>query len=176
MSVNLGELIHALERYDLSGDVNRIAAGVEYNSQQVNQGSVFVAIPGFQVDGFEFAEDAVKRGACCVVSERDNVRKLPVTWVKTDNCRKALSDLAAKFYNYPGKALKVCGITGTNGKTTSALMLKHALEGRAKKVGLISSLRYDTGEDVFEAERTTPESLDIQRLLFLMRANYCNNV
>lgn len=177
MALKLNELIHALDSYELiSGDLEREATGLEYNSRQIEPGAVFVATPGMQVDGFDFAAEAVERGAIAVVSERTNELDLPVAWVKTDNCRKGLSDLAAKYYNYPGKRLKVCGITGTNGKTTSAFILKQLLEARSKKVGLISSLVYDTGGDIFTAERTTPESLDVQRLLFLMYANHCNNV
>ncbi len=176
VSLKLEELIGALDSCEVSGPVNGLVAGLEYDSRQVKSGSVFVAVPGFSVDGFDYAAAAVEQGALAIISERENENNLSVTWVKTDNCRKALSDLAAKFYRYPGKALKVCGITGTNGKTTSAYLLKAILEGRNKKVGLIGSLGYDTAGEIFEAERTTPESLDIQRLLFLMRSNRCSNV
>ncbi len=134
---------------------------------------MFVAIPGFKEDGSVYAPDAVSRGAIAVVSQRANEAGLDTIWVRTSDTRKALSDLAAKFYGYPGKAIKVCGVTGTNGKTTSSFMLRRILQGSGKKVGLISSLIYDTCGDTFPAERTTPESLDIQRLLFLMRANGC---
>lgn len=176
MALKLEDLIKAMNALEIDGALDSVVSGIEYDSRQVKAGVVFVAIPGFVVDGFDFAAEAVKRGALAVVSERDNEQKLQVTWIKTDNCRKALSDVAAKFYGYPGKALKVCGITGTNGKTTSAYLLKAILEERNKRVGLIGSLGYDTSKEVFEAERTTPESLDIQRLLYLMRVNECNNV
>jgi len=174
--MKVAELIHALEKYTVTGNVDCVATGIEYDSRRVSDGSVFVAVPGHKADGYLFARQALSNGAVAVVSERDNDEKLETTWVKTPNCRKALSDLAAKFYNYPGKSLKICGITGTNGKTTSAYMLKHVLECRGKRVGLISSLAYDTGVEQFKAERTTPESLDVQRLLFLMKKNNCQNV
>lgn len=177
MSIKLNDLIHALDSHELvSGNLDCEATGLEYSSKEIEPGSVFVATPGMKVDGFDFAAEAVERGAVAVVSERDNEQDLPVIWVRTPDCRKGLSDLAAKYYNYPGKRLKVCGITGTNGKTTSAFMLKQLLEARGKRVGLISSLVYDTAGDLFTAERTTPESLDVQRLLYLMHANECNNV
>ncbi len=181
MSLRLEELISAIDSPEkdslqVTGSVDGTVEALEYDSRQVKAGTVFVAVPGFVVDGFDFAEDAVKSGALAVVSERDNENNLSVTWVKTGNSRRALSDLAAKFYEYPGKALKITAITGTNGKTTSAYLLKAILEGRNKRVGLIGSLEYDTCGEKFEADRTTPESLDIQRLLYLMRANHCNNV
>lgn len=175
-TVKLAELIHALQSYDTSRELEGVASGVEYDSRQVSAGSVFVAIPGLCVDGADFAGEAVERGACAVVSERAPAAAVDIPWIITADCRQALADLSAKFYNYPGKTLKVCGITGTNGKTTSALMLKKVLEQRNKRVGLISSLSYDTCGEVFPAERTTPESLEIQRLLYLMRENQCNNV
>lgn len=174
--MKLAELIHALDKYTVTGSVEHDATGLEYDSRRVSDGSVFVAVPGHKVDGYTFAREALSSGAIAIVSERDNDERLDITWVTTPNCRKALSDLAAKFYSYPGKALKICGITGTNGKTTSAYMLKHVLECRGKRVGLISSLMYDTGVERFKAERTTPESLDLQRLLFLMKKNHCQNV
>jgi UDP-N-acetylmuramoyl-L-alanyl-D-glutamate--2,6-diaminopimelate ligase len=176
MSLQLEELITSIDSTHVDGPVDGIVEAIEHDSRQTKAGAVFVAVPGFVVDGFDFADDAVKRGALAVVSERDNECNLDVTWIKTDDCRRALSDLAAKFYEYPGKMLKICGITGTNGKTTSAYLLKAILEERNKKVGLIGSLEYDTCGEKFEADRTTPESLDIQRLLYLMRANHCNNV
>jgi len=174
--IKLIELIRALDVFDAVGGMEIEITGLECHSGLVERGAVFVAIPGFKRDGVEFAAEAVARGAVAVVAERPNVTGLSCVWVTTPDARKALSDLAAKFYGYPGKQLKVLGVTGTNGKTTSAFLLRRILQERGKRVGLISSILYDTCGDSFPAERTTPESLDIQRLLFLMRANGCNNV
>ena len=149
---------------------------MEYDSRQVEPGALFIAIQGFKVDGAKFIPEAIKRGAVAIVSENEPESEPKVAWVVSPRTRLGLSDISAKFYNYPGKALKVCGITGTNGKTTCAMALKSILEARGKRVGLISSLGYDTGGETFSAERTTPESLELQRLLFLMRSNHCNNV
>ena len=95
--------------------------------------------------------------------------------VAVKNIREAMAEVAARFYGYPGLKIKTVGVTGTNGKTTTCFMLKKILEARDKIVGLVTSLEYDTGRDIFPAERTTPESLDLQRLLFLMKNNYCVN-
>jgi UDP-N-acetylmuramoyl-L-alanyl-D-glutamate--2,6-diaminopimelate ligase len=83
--------------------------------------------------------------------------------------------VAAAFYGYPGRKIKSCGVTGTNGKTTTCHLIRNILQARNKSTGLISSQIYDTGRERFAAVRTTPESLDIQRLLFLMKKNWCVN-
>ncbi len=90
--------------------------------------------------------------------------------------RSAMATTAATFYGFPGQRIKACGVTGTNGKTTTCFMIRNMMLARNKTTGLICSLVYDTGREKFAAERTTPESLDIQRLLFLMKRNFCVNV
>ena len=96
--------------------------------------------------------------------------------VQVPDMRQAMATAAATFYGYPGLRIKACGVTGTNGKTTTCFMIRNMMLARNKTTGLICSLVYDTGREKFTAERTTPESLDIQRLLFLMKRNYCVNV
>ncbi len=108
------------------------------------------------------------------MGERENF-ETPLTHIQVPDIRQAMADISSKFYGYPGKQLKACGVTGTNGKTTTCHVLKGILEKRLKRTGLISSIIYDTGKETFPAERTTPESLDMQRLLFLMKKNYCVN-
>lgn len=155
-----------------SGDVE--IEGIEYDSRQVRPNSLFVAIKGYERDGFEFVPQAVERGAVAVVSEHDEC-SLVENHVKVADTRQALADLAAKFYDYPGRKLKICGVTGTNGKTTVCYLIKSIMEARSKKVGLVTSVVYDSGKETFPAERTTPESLDLQRLLYLMKKNHCVN-
>ncbi len=155
-----------------SGDVE--IEGIEYDSRQVRPNSLFVAIKGYERDGFEFVPQAVERGAVAVVSEHDEC-SLVENHVKVADTRQALADLAAKFYDYPGRKLKICGVTGTNGKTTVCYLIKSIMEARSKKVGLVTSMVYDSGKETFPAERTTPESLDLQRLLYLMKKNHCVN-
>ena len=147
---------------------------VECDSRLVSEGTLFVAIAGYENDGYDFVKDARERGAVAVLGERDHCDDIDVH-VQVPDARKALSDVAAAFYGGPGRRLKFCGVTGTNGKSTTCHLLKGILEERGKVVGLISSNVYDTGKETFPAERTTPESLDMQRLLFLMRKNFCVN-
>jgi UDP-N-acetylmuramoyl-L-alanyl-D-glutamate--2,6-diaminopimelate ligase len=86
-----------------------------------------------------------------------------------------MADVSARFYGDPSRKLKVCGVTGTNGKTTVCHLIKQIFEKKNKTTGLVTSVVYDTGKETFPAERTTPESLDLQRLLFLMKKNHCVN-
>lgn len=137
--------------------------------------SLFVAITGFRQDGYDFVQEAIDKGAVAVLGEHREC-DLTANYVTVPDARKALSDIAARFYGHPGKRLKVCGVTGTNGKTTTCHLIKRILEARTKTTGIITSLNYDTGKEIFKAERTTPESLDLQRLLFLMKKNHCVNV
>lgn len=133
-----------------------------------------MAVSGYQQDGFDYVSSAIANGAVAVVGEKETCAEAP-NYVHVDNIRKAMPEISAMFYGYPGLHIKACGVTGTNGKTTTCYLIKYILEARNKKVGIITSQVYDTGEEKFEADRTTPESLDLQRLLFLMKKNYCVN-
>jgi UDP-N-acetylmuramoyl-L-alanyl-D-glutamate--2,6-diaminopimelate ligase len=140
----------------------------------VKKNALFFAVTGFKVDGYNYVEQALANGAVAVMGERESCAQA-ANHVSVKNIREAMADVAARFYGYPGLKIKAVGVTGTNGKTTTCFMLKKILEAREKTVGLVTSLVYDTGRDTFPAERTTPESLDLQRLLFLMKNNFCVN-
>ena len=172
--MKLSDLIHDLDGAILTGDGNLEIENIEYDSRMIRPGSLFFAIKGFTIDGYDFVGEAISRGAVAVLGERDSAPGAKAH-VQVANARKAMSDISARFYGYPGLRLKVCGVTGTNGKTTTCNLIKKILEARNKTVGLVTSLIYDTGQERFKAERTTPESLDMQRLLFLMRKNHCVN-
>jgi UDP-N-acetylmuramoyl-L-alanyl-D-glutamate--2,6-diaminopimelate ligase len=158
----------------LSGDPDVEIENVEYDSRLVKENSLFFAIKGFKQDGYDFADEAIDKGAVAVMGERESFERAPVH-VSVRDGRAAMSNVSAKFYGYPGRQMKVCGVTGTNGKTTTCYLIKQILEARNKLTGLISSLVYDTGREKFPAERTTPEALDMQRLFYLMNRNFCVN-
>lgn len=172
--MKLTDLIHGIDGAILIGDGNLEIENIEYDSRQIRPGSLFFAIKGYAVDGYDFVAEAVSRGAVAVIGERDSAPEAKAH-IQVPSARSAMSEIAAKFYGYPGLRIKVCGVTGTNGKTTTCNLIKKILEARGKTVGLVTSLLYDTGKEKFKAERTTPESLDMQRLLFLMRKNLCVN-
>ena len=158
----------------IAGNADLEIEGIEYDSRRVKQGYLFIAIKGYNVDGFDYVGDAVANGAVAVMGERDRCEAVD-TYIRVNDIRAAMSDVSARFYNFPGMRLKVYGVTGTNGKTTTCHLLKKILEARGRKVGLITSSTYDTAGQEYAAERTTPESLDTQRLLNEMVKNGCTH-
>ena len=173
-AIRLAELIGDVAGARLTGDGSLEIDQVEYDSRLVNRAALFFAVKGYKVDGFEYVEQARQNGAIAVMGERDSCPGVD-NYIAVADIRAAMATAAATFYGYPGKRLKACGVTGTNGKTTTCFLLKKILEAHNKSTGLITSLQYDTGRQTFRAERTTPESLDVQRLLYLMKAAYCVN-
>jgi len=147
---------------------------IEYDSRLVGKDCLFVAVKGFKSDGYDFVEEARKRGAVAVIGERKKCEAIE-NHVRVKNVRQAMADIAAKFYDYPGMGIKTYGVTGTNGKTTVSFLLKNILKAKGKSSGMVTSIVYDTGREEFVAERTTPEALDLQRLLYLMKNNECEN-
>lgn len=148
-----------------------------YDSRQVTPGSLFVALRGGKQDGHQHISRAVANGAVAVLVET-SLDALPdgVTGVEVANTRLALAFLAAFFYQQPSHRLKVAAVTGTNGKTTTTYLLKHLCERAMLRCGLIGTVRYEIGEQVFPSSHTTPESSDLQELLARMRDAGCKAV
>lgn len=160
-------LIENLTDKVITGDTNIDINKIEYNSQKIEQNDIFVAIKGYKEDGNDYIKEAVEKGAVCIVTE-DNLdaSKLPnITIVRVQNSRIALSLLASKYYDFPARKLKLIGITGTKGKTTTAYMIRDILNASGKKTGMIGTIYNTYGNVCIEASRTSPESLDLQKLL-----------
>jgi UDP-N-acetylmuramoyl-L-alanyl-D-glutamate--2,6-diaminopimelate ligase len=138
--------------------------GLAYDSRQVSPGVVFVAMKGERAEGAAFAPEAIARGAMAVVSDAPDPGGLSVPWVQVTDGRMALPLLSTTFFGDPSRELTVVGITGTNGKTTTAYLVRAILERAGLPCGLIGTVQYSIGADPFDAPRTTPESLDLQRL------------
>lgn len=134
--------------------------GIAYDSRKVKPGDVFVAIPGFKVDGADFIPQAIENGAKIIVAEKEVKVPSGIDFQKVPSARRALAHLANKFYGFPSQKLKLIGITGTNGKTTTAYLIESILKSAGHKVGLIGT--------VSETPLTTPESLDLQAILARM--------
>lgn len=163
--------LHALLEHVPGYEIHRAATrdsvtGLAYDSREVQPGDVFVCWQGLQYDGHAFVDDAYRRGAVAAVTER------PVPGegglVVVPNGREALARLSAAFYGFPSRRLRLIGVTGTNGKTTTTHLIKAVLEQAGHKVGLIGTIHHLIGNEVLKTHRTTPESLDLQRLLFHM--------
>lgn len=138
-----------------------------YDSRNVRPGSLFVAIPGAVVDGHSFLDQAVRLGAEAAVVEKYRT-ELRIAQIEVDDTRRALAILANKFFDRPSRKLKLIGVTGTNGKTTTAFILESIFHQAGLATGLIGSIEYRINRERFEAKHTTPESLDLQQILAKM--------
>ena len=172
-------------------------ASIAMCSKEVTNNSLFICIKGMEQDGHQYIQEAAERGAAaCLVEEtfwkksasvHGNLKqaekktstygelKLPeqMTIVSVQNTREAAAWAAAAFYRYPSKELKVIGITGTKGKTSTTFMIRDILEAAGYKTGLLGTIDYEIGEEKKRAERTTPEAIDIQRYLRKMADSGC---
>lgn len=160
------------------GDADRPILGVAYRSDQVKPGDAFCCIVGLKADGHAFAQDAVDRGATVLVVERmlevkgDN----DVTFILVNDTRKAMAHLAAHFYRMPTQDLSLVGITGTNGKTTTAHLVEHIASTLGKTTGMIGTVGIDIAGKALPADHTTPESCDLQHIFAEMRDAGCQVV
>ncbi len=135
-------------------------SGLAYSSASVSEGALFFCVPGFTADGHDFAPDAVKRGAAALVCERP--LDLGVPEVHVESVRAAMGPVASRFYGDPSRHLKVVGITGTNGKTTTAFVVREVLEAAGIQTGLLGTVKRVVGGAEEPVERTTPEAIDLQ--------------
>ena len=170
--MKLENLLSQVATIKVDGPVDRDITAIAYDSRRVKEGTLFVALKGEKVDGAAFVEKAVAAGAEAVVSEAAEF-KTRATNITVLDARVALADLAAAFFQHPARALKIAGVTGTNGKTTTAFLIKHICESVLLRCGLIGTVRYEVGDRVLPAARTTPESLDVHDLLWQMRSAGC---
>jgi UDP-N-acetylmuramoyl-L-alanyl-D-glutamate--2,6-diaminopimelate ligase len=170
--MRLHELLSEVSGAEVAGSTEIDVSGVAHDSRAVVDGSVFVCIRGFTQDGHAFIGDAARRGAVALVVEDDPARlTIPpgLTLVRVPDSRLALARLAARFFAHPSRQLRLIGITGTNGKTTSAYLVEAILRAAGHRVGLFGTIEYRCGPTTFPGERTTPESSDLQRLLARIR-------
>jgi UDP-N-acetylmuramoyl-L-alanyl-D-glutamate--2,6-diaminopimelate ligase len=142
-------------------------SALAYSSNSVTPGALFFCVPGFTSDGHDFAPEAVKRGAAALVTERR--LDLGVPEVVVEDVRAAMGPAAARFYGDPTAELDVVGITGTNGKTTTAFLVRHLLEAAGRRTGLLGTVKRVVGGVEEDVERTTPEAIDLQATFRRMR-------
>src|ERR1700733_15394010 len=157
-------LLDGAEVLAQSGDPG--VSGVEYDSRRVKPGCVFVAMHGETSDGNRFIDQAIRAGAVAVVT--DSPAEKPregVAWAVVPQGRRALARLSANFYKHPAERIAITGITGTNGKSTTAFLLEAILSAANRKSALIGTIEYHVAGKVLPAPHTTPESLDLNRIL-----------
>ncbi|MEE9241284.1 MAG: UDP-N-acetylmuramoyl-L-alanyl-D-glutamate--2,6-diaminopimelate ligase, partial [bacterium] len=149
----------------IGGDGTKVS-GLAYDSRSVVQGDLFVAIPGLEVDGHDYAASAVSSGAAAIVIEHAVGGVLPeVPRLVVPSCREAMALLADAFYGHPSGSLSLVGVTGTNGKTTTAFLIDAILRTAGRTTGLMGTIHYRVGERIIEAPRTTSEAPDVQSYL-----------
>ena len=167
--MKLNEMLVGLEGLKVRGDLEKEITGLERDSKEIKKGFLFVAIKGFAVDGHEYIEEAIENGAVAVMIEEGcDLKSLKisqdVTIVMAKNTREGLAICSSNFYGNPSRKFKLIGVTGTKGKTTTTFMIKEILEKAGKKVGLIGTIAtYINGEKIKDSDRTTPESIELQR-------------
>jgi UDP-N-acetylmuramoyl-L-alanyl-D-glutamate--2,6-diaminopimelate ligase len=177
--MKLSRLLNALDRQVRTaadgglGDAYDIR-GLSYDSRQVERGDLFIALKGLKASGSDFSADAIRRGALAVVSDTPASVPVDVPWVVVEDAREAMAALADEFYGHPSQSMTVVGITGTNGKTTVAYLLRALFEAAGMKSGLLGTVAYVIGSEEVSASRTTPEAPDVQRMFRLMVDRGCD--
>lgn len=174
--MNLNELLDGVGRVSAHGPLDREISALTVDSREVKEGTLFAAIRGEKVDGHDFIETARKNGASAIMAEQDVPELFRDTWLRVPDSRKGIAEAADTYYGRPSDDLMVCGITGTNGKTTTAFLLHHLITEARGRCGLIGTVKYDTGLGPQPSTHTTPDWIALQRLLSEMRSNGCSGV
>jgi UDP-N-acetylmuramoyl-L-alanyl-D-glutamate--2,6-diaminopimelate ligase len=166
----LAKLIRSLDVLEQRGKMDVEIGDISYHSKQIKKGDLFVAIKGAKSDGHQFIEEAISGGACAIMVEQSPPYPVDVTVVLVRDSRKALAQISAEFFGQPSQEIKMVGITGTNGKTTSSYLIESILQKAGRRVGTIGTINYRFEGKELPASTTTPQSYDLQRLLREMRA------
>ncbi len=170
--MKLCDLLQDVVILEAKADLNMEISAVAYDSRKVTPGGLFVAISGFAADGNRFIPMAMEKGACAVVTAKMPKEEVPYILVEDD--RLALALIGRNFYDRPAESMTLIGVTGTNGKTSTTLILKQVLERMTGcKAGLIGTMENQIGDEVIPTERTTPESFELQGLFARMRDAGC---
>ena len=173
--MKLKDLLIGVAVLEMTADPELNIEHVAYDSRKVTSGGLFVAISGFATDGNRFIPMALEKGAVAVVTAKKPSGNVPYILVESD--RLALALIGCNFYSHPAASMTMIGVTGTNGKTSTTLLLKQVLEKTiGAKVGLIGTMENMVGDEIIPTERTTPESFELQALFARMRDAGCTHV
>ena len=165
--MELRKLLEGVEIRKITGETLKEIEGIAYHSKQIQKGFLFAAIRGMEVDGHRFIEEAIERGAEAVVSEEER-EVSNRTMIFVPNSRQALAKISSNFYGDPSSRIRLIGVTGTNGKTTTTYLLESIFKKAGCTVGVIGTINYRFGQKTIPAPNTTPESLDLQKILWEM--------
>ena len=172
----LQDILREVNYFRVEGSLDKQIDGIFYDARQVSGNALFFCIEGFRFDGHQFAGEAAARGAQAVVISKDVPLPEHVTKVYVDDTRLAMALISKTFYGNPLLNIPLIGVTGTNGKTTVTYLVKSILEEAGKKVGLIGTITNMIGNRKIHTERTTPESMDLQRLFSEMKTEGVDSI
>jgi len=167
--LELGKIMQGIDYELIIGKLNQDISGICYDSRKVKPGNLFICIPGYKTDGHEFIEQALSKGATALLMEREMLVSTEAAVMLTADCRKAIPVAASNFYDQPSHHIKVIGVTGTNGKTTTTHLIKAILEEEGARVGIMGTLYARMGAVEKKLSNTTPESVDIEEFLSLVQ-------
>ena len=173
--IKIEEILKGIEIVSVSGTKSKVISGIEFDSRRVQKDSLFVAVKGYKTDGHNFISSAIASGASAVICEilPENPEK-SICWIKTDDSAKALGMAASNFYGNPSSSLRLVGVTGTNGKTTIATLLYRMFIRLGYKCGLFSTVCNYINEKELDATHTTPDPVQLNRLLSEMVNEGCD--
>lgn len=174
-TMRLESIARLVQPVQTRGPMHFEIEGIAYDSRQVKENYLFVALHGQRADGAQYIEDALRRGAVAIISEEDRWPRRNIAHILVKDARRALAEISAAFYDHPSQKIPVIGVTGTNGKTTTSFMVRHVLAAEGKQPGLIGTVRYEIGSRSIPAIRTTPEAPDIQFMLDQMVRSGCRS-
>lgn len=171
------EAVAAIANATLTGNASTVISGLTLNSNAVQEGDLFIALPGEKAHGADFAADAISRGAVAVLTDETGVQKISgVPVIVSANPRRAAGVISAWFYSEPMRDLYSVGVTGTNGKTTVTTLLHQIMSAAGRESGLIGTVETRIGDEIVASKRTTPESSDLQALSAVMRERHMRNL
>ena len=174
----LRDLVSCLTQVTVAGSLDPEVHTITASSREVAPGMIFAAIRGTTLDGHRFINDALAAGATAILAEtaQPSNYTAPATWLHVPDSRAAVSALASTLAGHPWKDLSMAGVTGTNGKTTTAFILHHIMKTAWHRAGLLGTILVDDGDTVEPAKHTTPGSIELSGLLARMRDNGCRGV
>lgn len=167
--MNLSNLLKDIDYRLIRGEIEKEITGIYYDSRKVKPGSLFVCISGLKTDGHLYIDEAVKKGAAAILAEKKIETDGKTTVILTNDSRKAMPFIAANFYNEPSKNMRVIGVTGTNGKTTTTHLLRAILQEAEKKTGIMGTLYAKIDESEKILGHTTPEAFEIEEFMSISR-------
>lgn len=165
MAKTIEQLVSVLKDAKVTGSLDKTVEFIAHDSRRVRKNTLFVCISGTRVDGNAFIGQAVEAGACAIMTEADVIVPEGITVIKVDNIHLAIEAMVPYFYDYPGKKMRMIGVTGTNGKTSSTYMIRNILRKAGYRVGVIGTIKIMIEDEELPIHNTTPDVIDLQETL-----------